>query len=156
MKKCNEIILGVIYNPITDETYYAEKGKGAYLNGKKISVSKRNKLIESVIGTGFGYERGEEADIHLKVFNEFVKNSTYILIMGSTALDMAHVALGKADGCWETVVKPWDIAAGKIIVEEAGGKVTNKNNDFDVMNPICIATNGLIHNEIQKIIKKYL
>lgn len=157
LQKNNEIILGVIYNPIKDEMYHAEKGKGAYLNGKKIHVSKRNKLIESIINTGFGYERGKEMDLALAVFNEITRNSKYILSMASAAMDIAHVASGKTEGYCEMDIKPWDIAAGKIIVEEAGGKVTSgKTNDFDVMNPVCIATNGLIHKDIQKIIGKYI
>lgn len=157
LQKDKESIVGVIYNPITNEMYYSEKGEGAYLNKKKISVSKRDKLIESILNTGFGYNRGEEMDAHLAVFKEVAKNSTYILSRGSAALDMASVASGKIDGYWELSIKPWDIAAGKLIVEEAGGKVTSgKDDNFDVMNPICIASNGLIHNDIKNIIKKYL
>lgn len=157
LAKSNEIILGVVYNPMTDEMYYAEKGKCAYLNDNKISVSKRNKLIECMISTAIGNLVGEKMTGLLAMIKELAPKTKRFRDGGSASLNMCYIASGKLDGYWEMMLKPWDFAAGKIIVEEAGGKVTSgTEDDFDVMNPVVIATNGLIHNDIQKVVRKYL
>ena len=118
-------LLGVVYQPMTDELFIAEKGKGATLNGKKISVSKASSLEETLIATGFPYNVQEDPLKCISLLSSFLKKGCPIRRIGSAALDMAYTAAGRFDAYYETGIKPWDVAAGALLIEESGGKVTD-------------------------------
>ncbi len=141
-----EIVAGVINIPMLNETYYAEKGKGAYLNGKKISVSEVRELDDAMTVTGYPPKHKE---INLPYFERMLTRSQAGRRTGSAALDLAWLACGRFDAFWEFGLKPWDIAAGALIVEEAGGKVTDTNgNLLDLFGQDIIATNKLLHRRM--------
>lgn len=154
----NDVVLGGVYDVCMDELFLARKGKGATLNGKKISVSKVNKLENALLVTGFPYKRQERMDELLKRFKNFILASHDIRRLGSAALDMCWVAAGRFDGYWEDSLNPWDISAGKLILEEAGGRVTDFSNKkwtrLDVFGAQTLASNGKIHREMFDIISK--
>ncbi|MDP1852927.1 MAG: inositol monophosphatase family protein [Candidatus Omnitrophota bacterium] len=153
--KNNEPIVGAIYDVTRDELFYAEKGKGAYLNGKKIHVSRISDLKQSLFITGFYYDRGKEMDENLKKIRQFlIRRIIGIRRLGSAALDLCYVAAGRACGFWEFKLSPWDFAAGILIVNEAGGKVTDRYGKKVKMEKSFIAaSNGKIHNKMLKILK---
>lgn len=147
-----ELIAGVVYNPNFDELFYASTKKGAYLNGKKIKVSNVKKIAESLTATGFGPTQREK---NLPHFAIMLKKSQAGRRMGAAALDLCYVACGRFDGFWEFDLKPWDIAAGALIIEEAGGKVTDTNgNLLDLFGADILASNGKIHNEMIRAFEK--
>ncbi|WP_432402447.1 inositol monophosphatase family protein [Wukongibacter sp. M2B1] len=123
LKYKNEALLGVVYAPIVDQLFVASKGNGAYLNGEKISVSTKKDLNKSVIATGFPYDRAVNEDNNANYFAHFVPKVRGLRRMGAAAYDLANVAAGSLDGYWEINLSPWDIAAGQLIIEEAGGDV---------------------------------
>lgn len=149
-----EIIAGVIYDPNSGELFTGEKGKGAFLNGNKISVSSNNSLINSLLVTGFPYNVKENPENVIEHFVRFLPLAQGVRRLGSAALDLAYVACGRFDGYWEIFLNPWDKAAGILLVKEAGGIVSNfKNNDNDIIyNPNTLATNGLIHQQMLDVI----
>ncbi len=147
-----EIILGVVYAPALNELFYAKKNKGAFLNNKKIKVSKTSKLIDGVIATGFPYKN---KDVNLPYLATILDKCRGIRRFGAASLDMCYVAKGCFDGYWEFGLKAWDIAGGAIIVEEAGGKVTDSNgNQLDLFGKDILIGTPRIHSEITKIFKK--
>ncbi|MEK6972478.1 MAG: inositol monophosphatase family protein [archaeon] len=153
LQKSKETILGVIYNPISKEMFVAEKGKGSFLNGKRINSSNKKKLIECLISTGFWYDRGKIMDFNMQNMRNVMKRVQGVRRAGSAALDLAYIACGRLDGHWEFNLKPWDTAAGALIIQEAGGKVTK--GDGKIWNPFdrfMIATNGKIHKDLLRII----
>lgn len=154
LAKKGEVILGVIYDSLRDEFFWAEKGRGAYLNQKKISVSRKNSLKESLLITGFYYNRGKEMENNLKIIKLFFQKKIIGLRrLGAAALDLSYVACGRACGFWEFNLSSWDFAAGKIIIEEAGGLVTGKKNEtLELKNSYVVASNKKIHPEMIKII----
>lgn len=123
LKYRGETVLGVIYVPVLDQMFTALKGENAYLNGKKISVSTKEEMTDSVLATGFPYDRLTNKDNNLNYFNRMVPKVRGVRRMGSAAYDLANVAAGVLDGYWELNLSLWDVAAGALIVEEAGGKV---------------------------------
>jgi len=134
-----EIILGVIYDVTRDELFYAEKGKGAFLNGKKISVTKEQGLLGSLLVTGFYYDRSKRILVTLQNIERFFKqNILGIRRLGSAALDLCYVACGRMDGFWEFYLNPWDFAAGSLIVEEAGGLPINKERNCLLPVPMLL------------------
>ncbi len=149
-----EIIAGIIYDPNRDELFSAEKGKGAFLNGKKIFVSKTDSLINSLLVTGFPYNVNENPQNVIEHFVNFLPKAQGVRRLGSAAIDLAYVACGRFDGYWEVILHPWDKAAGILLVKEAGGVVTNfANNVNDIIyNPNTLATNGLIHTKMLDVI----
>ncbi|MBA7715071.1 Inositol-1-monophosphatase [subsurface metagenome] len=155
LEKNGEVILGVVYDPVPDELFLAEKGKGATLNGRKISVSKINKLDKSLLATGFPYDRRERADEYLKIYREFMVNSQGVRRDGSAALNLCYTANGRFDGFWEEQLAPWDVAAGSLIVTEAGGRVTDfKGDRIDIYEKEILASNGKIHKEMEETLAK--
>jgi myo-inositol-1(or 4)-monophosphatase len=149
--------IGAIYDPTRKELFVAERGGGAFLNGRPIHVSEASSLVESMLVTGFPY------DIHARIpeivglFGDFVGKARAVRRLGSAALDICYVAAGRMDGFWEQDLKPWDIAAGAVILEEAGGKVTNFNGGpFESRRPQLVATNGHIHEPMVEITKRFL
>ncbi len=154
IEKKGEIISGIVYNPMSGEFFFAEKGKGAYLNDKKISISKEDNLYKSLLVTGFPYDTSNNRHKPVKVFAEFVNSDIPVRRLGSAALDLCWTACGRFDGFWEYNLNPWDVAAGYLIMEEAGGVVTDfEGNNFSVYKKEILATNGLIHNHMLRMIK---
>ncbi|MCG2677640.1 inositol monophosphatase, partial [bacterium] len=155
LEKDGEVILGVVYDPVPNELFLAEKEKGATLNGKRISVSKIDDLDKGLLATGFPYDRRERADEYLKLYREFMLNSQGIRRDGAAALNLCYTANGRFDGFWEEQLAPWDVAAGSLIVTEAGGEVTDfKGDKIDIYEKEILASNGKIHREMEEIIKK--
>jgi len=156
----NEIVLGVVYDPVHDELFYAEKGKGAYLNGKSISVSKRKSLSQAFLATGFPFKYKNLLPIYLETFHNIFFKAVGIRRAGSAALDLCYTACGRFDGFWEFKLKPWDIAAGSLILKEAGGVISDfyGDNKYIVTGNI-VGSNGLIHeellNEVRRVILKF-
>ena len=147
------IILGAVYNPHLNEFFFAEKGKGATLNNKPIQVSKKTSTLKSCLVTGFPYTYINEPNGPIEVFERFVRKGVPVRRLGSAAIDLCWVACGRFDGFFEQKLEPWDSAAGFLIVEEAGGKVTDfKGDAFSVYQHKLIATNGLIHTEMVEVI----
>jgi myo-inositol-1(or 4)-monophosphatase len=146
-----KMAVGVIFAPILKELYYANKDGGAYLNGKKIQVSKEKNLETSLLATGFTYKnRG----INLPNFEHFLYNTQGIRRCGAATLDLCNVAAGRLDGYWELGLKPWDIAAGTLILQEAGGKATNMNGTpLTLEGKNLLATNGHLHNQMLTFFK---
>ena len=150
-----EIICGIIYDPIKDEMFTAEKGNGSYLNNHRMRVSSRSKLKDSIIFTGGPKFSSKNKDLIIKEYNNF---SSQVLIpvrkLGSAALDMAYVAAGRCDGYWQRDLNYWDIAAGIILVKEAGGLVTDfSGNNAFVQNKTLLATNAKIGQEMIEVLK---
>ncbi len=148
-------ILGGVYDIFKDEFFTAIKGKGAKLNGKKIHVSNVKKLKDSLLVTGFPYKRENIGEVHLPIFKDFILICHDVRRTGAASLDLCWTAAGRLDGYWEFDINPWDVCAGKLILEEAGGKVTDfkgkpwKNlADFGRQT---LASNGKIHREMLKI-----
>lgn len=151
-----KIVFGVVYNPFTDECYTAEIGKGAYLNDKKICVKKRE-MKNSIVEFGAGSTRKKDADKNFEIAKEVFKKCTDIRRICSSALDLCFIADGRIDGYFEKVLKPWDYAAGSLILTEAGGKITDyegKDLRMDMPSSV-VATNGVIYTELIEIINKY-
>ncbi|MER3464310.1 MAG: inositol monophosphatase [Chitinophagaceae bacterium] len=150
----SKMILGAVYNPFMNEFYVAERGEGATLNNKKIAVSKKEKVINACMVTGFPYTYLDEPNGPLEVFERFIRRGIPVRRLGSAAIDLCWVAAGRFDGFFEHKLQAWDSAAGYLIVEEAGGKVTNlKGEPYSPYQPGIIATNGIIHDELVEWIK---
>ncbi len=146
-----EIILGVVHVPVLGETYHAEAGKGAHLGSRRLSVSSSSDLINSLLATGFAYVREETAANNLGNFNRLNLKARGVRRYGSAAIDLAYVAAGKLDGFWELYLAPWDVAAGSLLVTEAGGKVADLSGGKDyIYGQNIIASNGKIHNLIME------
>jgi myo-inositol-1(or 4)-monophosphatase len=140
-----ELVCGVVYAPKLGELFYAEKGKGAFKNGKKIQVSPRKKLSDSLMVTGFPYK---DKAINLPYLEKVVKEARGMRRFGAASLDMCYIASGHFDGYWEFGLKAWDIAAGTLIINEAGGQVTDTNgHTIDLFGQDILCTNGHIHKE---------
>jgi myo-inositol-1(or 4)-monophosphatase len=143
-----QLEVGVLYDPTRDEMFSAERGRGATLNGKSIRVSKTTKLAESILGTGFpSHKRHKNPNIHF--YQQITLRSHGVRRAGSAALDLANVASGRYDGFWEFNLNPWDTAAGVLLVQEAGGRVTQfDGSTFRLDSREVLATNGYIHQEL--------
>ena len=152
--KNSELEFGLIKNPLTGELYSARKNKGAKLNKEKITVSKIKHLKESLLVTGFPYDKRTSKMNNLNNFSKLTLITQGVRRDGSAALDLCYVASGKVDGFWELKLSPWDVAAGVLILKEAGGKITNfKGNSYDIYSNKIVATNGFIHKELLKNLK---
>ncbi len=148
-----ELKLGVVYDPMLDELFVAEKGRGAYLNGRRIRVSDTPTLDKSLLATGFPYDLRTSRENNLNHFSNFALRAQAIRRAGSAALDLCYVGCGRFDGFWELKLKPWDVAAGSLVVSEAGGRLTDfKNSPFSIYGHEVIASNGLIHDEMLEVV----
>lgn len=148
-----EMVLAAVYNPHMNEFYFAEKGKGATLNDKPIHVSKETETIKACLVTGFPYTYINMPNGPLEIFERFVRKGVPVRRLGSAAIDLCWVAAGRFDGFYEHKLEPWDSAAGYLIVEEAGGTVTDfRGNKFSPYQPQVLATNGKIHAEMLAVI----
>lgn len=147
------IELGVVYDPIGEELFTAERGEGARLNGAPLNVSSTETVDDALLVTGFPYNVREERREQVAIFAAFLGESQAVRRLGSAALDLCYVAAGRFDGYWETKIHPWDVAAGGLIVLEAGGKVTGLDRSpFDPFRGHIIASNGLIHEPMLDVI----
>ena len=144
----NEIIDGIIFNPILNEFYWASKGKGSWCNNKRLRVSKRQSFIDCIVGTGIPHANRTYPN-YLEEINNISKNCSGLRRMGSASIDLAYVAAGKLDGFWERGLNIWDVSAGTLIVKEAGGKISLPNGkEWTTESSAILASNSLIHNEI--------
>jgi myo-inositol-1(or 4)-monophosphatase len=146
-----EMVAGVIYDPLRDEMFSAARGQGATLNGQPIRVSRTKSMQESLIATGFpSQKRHRSPNVHF--YQEFTLRSHGVRRAGSAALDLAYVACGRLDGYWEFQLNPWDTSAGYLLMEEAGGRITHfDGSKFTLDSREILATNGLIHNEMEHL-----
>lgn len=139
------VIVGVVYDPMRDELFSATRGQGAYLNGNPIAVSRNEVLIRSLLATGFPYDRAVSKENNLNYFNALIMASQEIRRSGSASLDLCAVAAGRLDGYWELKLHPWDVAAGSLIVLEAGGAVSDfTGSRFSIHDKELVAGNGRI------------
>ena len=146
-------VVGVVYNPMSDELFSACKGGGAHFNGRPIRVSRTATLDRALLNTGFPYDRRTSADNNFDAFLRFQRASQEVRRVGSAALDLCMVACGRMDGYWEMKIKPHDISAGIVIVREAGGYVTDYDGgDAMFERSRIVASNGLIHDEMLAVL----
>lgn len=149
-----EMALGVIYDPMRDETFAAERGDGATLNGRRIRVSEIDDLNRALLCTGFPYNVRDHGDF-ARHFHNFIMHAQAVRRDGSAALDLAAVACGRFDGFWEEGLRPWDVAAGVLLIEEAGGRVSRYDGSpFDIYTPPIVASNGLVHDAMLRVLQK--
>jgi len=152
-----EIVVGVVDAPMMNQTFTAVKSQGAFLNGKKISVSKTNAFNEAFLATGFSYKRGPNFKIQMEIFHSIYSTCRGIRRAGAAAYDLALVAAGVFDGFWEKGLKPWDLAAGSLLVREAGGMITSyDSSSFHPRQDTVIAATPAIHPKILDEIRKHI
>ena len=145
----NIISIAVVKDIVNNDLYTAIMNKGAFKNGKPINISKTKTLIDSLLVTGFGYNHDVNWELNMKLFKHFTDNTQGVRRLGAASIDLCHLAAGIVDGFWEYDLKPWDTAAGKLIVEEAGGKITKINGDkFNIYQNQILASNKIIHKDL--------
>lgn len=148
-----DVVAGAVYNPIFDELFYASKGGGAYFNGQRVVVSEVSVMKKALLSTGFPYDLATNPENNIDHFIRFLYEAQAIRRDGSAALNLCYVACGRFDGHWEMKLNPWDIAAGALIVREAGGILTGLSGEtFDIYQGDVAASNGLIHNDLIRIL----
>lgn len=149
LEVAGEIGVAALYHPCMDEMFTAVRGGGAFLNGKRINVSATANLKGCILASGFPYDRTWENENNLALYSSFTMETQGVRRFGAAALDLAYVAAGRLDGFWECKLKPWDVAAGRLLVEEAGGRVTNYAGEpYSVYDHRIVASNGVIHGEM--------
>lgn len=147
------LVAGIVYDPTRAEKFRAIRNDGAYLNGNQIRVSQADRLNKSIIATGFPYDRAYSSVNNVAEFSRVVTRVGGIRRGGSAAIDLAYVSCGRLDGFWELKLKPWDMAAGMLLVEEAGGRVTDRTGrPTDVYTDSVVATNGVVHEALADIL----
>ena len=148
--------VGAVYDPWRRELFTAERGGGAFLSGQPLRVSEAATLLDALLVTGFPYNVHETAAPVVELFGEFIARAQAVRRLGSAALDLCYVAAGRMDGFWEERLEPWDVAAGALMVQEAGGQITAIDGSaFDVRKPSLIASNGRIHGEMLRTVQRY-
>ena len=148
-----KVILGVVYNPVHEELFYARVGHGAFLNGRRITVSEVPVLAEALLATGFPYDMKTEKEYNFDHFMNLERRVQAIRRLGSASLDLAYVACGRFDSYWESKLAPWDMAAGVILVAEAGGVVTDfLGKPFSLSGGQIVASNSKIHSKVLKVL----
>jgi len=148
-----KILYGVIYDPVRKELFTAEKGKGAYLNGNPLKVSSTQTLNRSLLCTGFPYDIRQDMESNLRHFRGFLMKAQAIRRDGTAALDLCYTAAGRFDGFWEQKLRPWDVAAGSLLVAEAGGTVSiYQGKPFSIYASEIVASNGLIHEQMLEVL----
>ncbi len=153
----DELVAGVVYDPNHDELFRAEKGKGAYCNDRKLSVSDTADLVSALLVTGFPYDVRKNPFNAIQHFNEFLRSAQAVRRLGSAAIDFCYVAAGRFDGFWEVSLNPWDMAAGVLLVREAGGTVTNfRGGEWRLRGKDVLASNGKMHETMVETLRKNL
>ena len=151
LERSGKVVLGVVHDPMGEETFVAEQGRGATLNGEPIRVSDTEEMIQALIVTGFPYDRTEMPEA-LELFGRLAATTQGMRRLGSAALDLCYVASGRLDGYYERGIWPWDLAAGSVILEEAGGKLTNYRGDvLDLDGREIVASNGRLHSAMTRL-----
>jgi myo-inositol-1(or 4)-monophosphatase len=153
LQKGRQMELGVVYNPLLNELFTAERGKGAQMNGRAIQVSACQELGNALVGSGFPYDIWSNPIDNLEEWGQMAKRAQNLHSDGSATLDLCHVASGRLDAFWELDLDPWDLAAGSLIVQEAGGRVTHLDGEpFVLGGRSVLASNGLIHQVILDVV----
>jgi len=153
LEKKGEVILGLVYDPMKEEMFSAVKGEGAFLNEKEIRVSAVDDLDKSLLATGFPYDIRTSEVNNIAHFNNFLTRVQGIRRCGSAAMDLCYVACGRFDGFWELKLSPWDMAAGALIVQEAGGRISDfQDEEFTIFSSEILASNGLIHQKMVDVL----
>jgi myo-inositol-1(or 4)-monophosphatase len=148
------MVAGIVYDPNLAELFTAASGMPSRLNGKKIEVTDRRKLSDSLLATGFPYDIRTSKENNLNFFNTFARKAQAVRRAGSAALDLCYLAAGRFDGFWELKLHPWDTAAGQVIVEQAGGKVTDfTGGKYSIFGKYILATNGKIHSQMIEVLR---
>ncbi len=151
-----QMLLGCVYDPTRQELFSAVRGGGAFLNDVPIHTSTATSLNTSLLATGFPYDRRDHADAYLDLFKAFMVRTQAIRRCGAAALDLCYVACGRVDGFWELKLQPWDIAAGSIIIEEAGGQISNFSGEPVQLSDLQIAaSNGRLHQELIEVLERH-
>jgi myo-inositol-1(or 4)-monophosphatase len=154
-EKEGEIRVGVVYDPMREELFVAEKGDGAFMNGRRLCVSEAGDLARGLLVTGFPYDLKDDISANLRFFTRFMSEARAIRRDGSAALDLAYVAAGRFDGFWEEKLNPWDMAAGALLVEEAGGRVSDFVGDpFNCYGESIVASNDHLHGAMLHVLKE--
>lgn len=154
LERNGQIEVGVVYDPTRDEMFAAERGSGASLNGRRVQVSLVEELNSAMLCTGFPYDVRERPHFALD-FTNFTMEAQAVRRDGSAALDLAYVACGRFDGFWEDGLNPWDVAAGVLLIEEAGGRVTDfVGGELDIYTPKVLVSNGRIHDQMMRVLKR--
>jgi myo-inositol-1(or 4)-monophosphatase len=144
-----QVVIGVVYDPMRNEIFTGMRGEGAFLNGERIKVSDTQDLDKSLVATGFPYDLRESSNNNIAHFNNFLLRVQAIRRCGSAAMDLCYVACGRFDGFWELKLKPWDVAAAALIVDEAGGRVSDfQDGEFNIYKQETLGSNGLIHQQM--------
>jgi myo-inositol-1(or 4)-monophosphatase len=153
LEQAGEIVVGVVYDPVREELFAAERGGGATLNGRRIRVSNVEEINAAMVCTGFPYDVRDRGDF-ARHFRNFIMRAQAVRRDGSAALDLAYVAAGRFDGFWEEGLRAWDVAAGKLLVEEAGGRVSRYDGSpFRIYEPPILASNGLLHDAMMRVLE---
>ena len=152
-----ELLFGIVHDPLRDETFVAERGRGATLNGVPIQCSSTDDLEHALLATGFPYDRRQHLEFYLSFVGDFIRRSQGIRRNGSAALDLCYVACGRLDGFWEWKLHPWDTAAGALIVQESRGTVSDFAGDrFDLFGQQTLASNGRVHAAMVEVLTSRL
>ena len=156
LRQSDQIILGVILDPMKNELFTVEKYKGAFLNNQKIQVSNEPQMLKCLIGTGFPFKLKEHLPTYLKCFHDIFQQSSGVRRMGSAAIDLAYVASGRFAGFWEMGLSPWDMAAGSLMIEEAGGQISDFwGGDSYLESGYIVASNRHIHQKMVESTSKH-
>lgn len=148
-------VVGVVYDPLRDETFAASAGGGTTRNGRRVHVSPVERLADAFLATGFAYDRRTAVDNNTRRLDHFLRRSQGVRRAGSAAIDLAYLACGRLDGFWEKGLHPWDVAAASLIVQEAGGRVTDFDGGSNYLSgEFFLASNGLIHDEMLRVIRE--
>lgn len=154
-EQAGEMMVAVVFDPVKDELFTAVRGEGAYLNGRPLKVSSRSELDSAVLVTGFPYDRWDDVDAALRFFRAFLRSTRAIRRDGSAALDLCYLAAGRVDGFWEEKLGPWDTAAGALIVEQAGGQVSQFDGGrFHCTDDGICASNGPLQQKMLAVIQE--
>ena len=155
VEHAGSIVAGAVYDPLLDESFTAAAGRGAFRNGERIAVSKIADLRKALLATGFAYDVNTSTDNNFDYFRAFVLTGQAIRRDGSAALDLCYLACGRFDGFWELKLKPWDTAAGLLVLHEAGGVSTRLDGGpYDIHQPDLLASNGRIHAQMVEVLRK--
>lgn len=147
------VVLGAVHVPMLDELFWAARGRGAFLNGERVAVSRQADMQSALMATGFPYSFPAEIDRIMERFRRVLLASRGIRRLGSAAIDLAYTACGRFDGYYETGLRPWDTAAGWLLVEEAGGRVSALDGDYSLASHMIVASNGLVHEPLLGLLR---